>query len=379
MALFNPEDEGPDYRAILARALAQQSGQSLPGTVGAAANLATGFGSGFLGAQLAGERRLENEQTRDLVASILAGGDVDLSKTSSRAFRQVAPLVLQQRQQAAEAARRQQERGEDRGFQREQLDYRRQEAALDREQRQQQFEQELGLRRAQLGARSPNEFTLRTNAAIQLGLDPNTPEGQRFILTGQFGQPDRPLSEIGRIQADIQAGRITPEQGQIAIQQTQRPPTAEQSGAAGFANRLDNALPIIQNFESAGTDRVGRALSQIPLFGNSTTSPELQQLQQAERDFINATLRRESGAAISESEFENARRQYLPQPGDGPEVLAQKAKNRDTVLGSLRQAAGSAYKPQTASRGTSAESPNSPSPLAAPKRMRFDASGNLIE
>ncbi len=58
-------------------------------------------------------------------------------------------------------------------------------------------------------------------------------------------------------------------------------------------------------------------------------SDKFKQIEQAQRDFINAALRRESGAAIAESEFENARLQYFPQPGDTPEVVKQKQKNRE--------------------------------------------------
>lgn len=58
-------------------------------------------------------------------------------------------------------------------------------------------------------------------------------------------------------------------------------------------------------------------------------SDEYKQIEQAQRDFLNATLRRESGAAIAESEFKNAQLQYFPQPGDTPEVVKQKQKNRE--------------------------------------------------
>ena len=58
-------------------------------------------------------------------------------------------------------------------------------------------------------------------------------------------------------------------------------------------------------------------------------SDKFKQIEQAQRDFINAVLRRESGAVIGEQEFENARLQYFPQPGDTPKVVEQKQKNRE--------------------------------------------------
>jgi hypothetical protein len=45
-----------------------------------------------------------------------------------------------------------------------------------------------------------------------------------------------------------------------------------------------------------------------------------QKYDQAKADFINAQLRRESGAAIAQSEFSNADKQYFPVPGDTPDV-----------------------------------------------------------
>jgi hypothetical protein len=58
-------------------------------------------------------------------------------------------------------------------------------------------------------------------------------------------------------------------------------------------------------------------------------SDEYKQIEQAQRDFVNAVLREESGAAIAESEFENAIKQYFPQPGDTAEVVKQKQINRE--------------------------------------------------
>jgi hypothetical protein len=45
---------------------------------------------------------------------------------------------------------------------------------------------------------------------------------------------------------------------------------------------------------------------------------------------INAQLRRESGAAISVTEFDNARGRYLPVPGDSDDLLEQKRETRES-------------------------------------------------
>ena len=75
---------------------------------------------------------------------------------------------------------------------------------------------------------------------------------------------------------------------------------------------------------------------------NGQAPAEIKQIRQAERNFVNAVLRRESGAAISPSEFASAEKQYFPQPGDDATTLAQKAKNRQTVITNLAKSAGPA-------------------------------------
>jgi hypothetical protein len=75
---------------------------------------------------------------------------------------------------------------------------------------------------------------------------------------------------------------------------------------------------------------------------NAFTSPERQQAESAQRDFIASTLRYESGAAISPSEFENQRQIYFPAPGDAPETVALKAKLRENAVEGLRLSAGPA-------------------------------------
>jgi hypothetical protein len=67
-----------------------------------------------------------------------------------------------------------------------------------------------------------------------------------------------------------------------------------------------------------------------------------QMAEQAQRDFVNAVLRQESGAAIGEPEFLNAKRQYFPQPGDSAAVIAQKATNRQLAIQGLQSNAGRA-------------------------------------
>jgi len=107
-----------------------------------------------------------------------------------------------------------------------------------------------------------------------------------------------------------------------------------QSKALQFGTRMQTAGAALDKLAAQGVNQPGlikRGADAVGLgaAANWTQSGEQQQVEQAQRDFINAVLRRESGAAIADSEFANARNQYFPQPGDSPEVIAQKRKNRE--------------------------------------------------
>lgn len=126
-------------------------------------------------------------------------------------------------------------------------------------------------------------------------------------------------------------------------------PTETQGKSALYTSRALEADKILREVEGKYS-RIGLSakhtadnLTYVPgasSIANSMLSPEAQKADQAQRDFINAVLRQESGAAISQSEFDNSRKQYFPQPGDSPEVVKQKAKNRQNQIKGLNSMAG---------------------------------------
>lgn len=124
-----------------------------------------------------------------------------------------------------------------------------------------------------------------------------------------------------------------------------KPATAAQFTAGGYASRTVQAESVLQKNKEAiasfGAARYAAARN-LP---NSMQPPVVQEQLQAERNFINAVLRRESGAAISPEEFQSASKQYFPQPGDSPGVLVNKEQNRALVQQNLIRESGSAYVP----------------------------------
>jgi len=121
-------------------------------------------------------------------------------------------------------------------------------------------------------------------------------------------------------------------------------PTEEQGKAAGFATRMVQGHNIINELEAAAIDGWEAVKARVPGGANFIISEQKQRLEQGKRNYINAILRRESGAVISPEEFANADKQYFPQPGDSPAVIAQKRANREIAIEGVMGSAGPGFK-----------------------------------
>ena len=119
----------------------------------------------------------------------------------------------------------------------------------------------------------------------------------------------------------------------------EKPLTEGQAKAMTFSSRMLAADKTLATLSRKGTDTSipgSRADYGVGAVVNMFSPPEQQMLDQAKRDFINATLRRESGAVISPAEFENGDKQYFPQIGDSRLVKEQKARNRRIAIEGIR-------------------------------------------
>lgn len=119
-----------------------------------------------------------------------------------------------------------------------------------------------------------------------------------------------------------------------ATQAGKKPLNDTQAKALQFGTRMQQAGQNLDALAAAGVDQPGIIKRVADVVGagalaNWSQSPQQQQVEQSQRDFVNAVLRRESGAAISNSEFDNARQQYFPQVGDTDKVIEQKRRNRE--------------------------------------------------
>jgi hypothetical protein len=120
----------------------------------------------------------------------------------------------------------------------------------------------------------------------------------------------------------------------------EKPLTEFQGKSTMFGTRAAQSHNILNALEEDVAPWKVAASRSGGMLTNWALPEEALKVEQAQRDFINAVLRQESGASIGSSEFDSAKRQYFPQPGDTPEVIAQKRANRDLVIKGFARQAG---------------------------------------
>ncbi len=164
---------------------------------------------------------------------------------------------------------------------------------------------------------------------------------------------DRGVYDADRgILVDPRTGRATPVVGaEGAIGAKPAKPerlTEGERSAAGYLHRMQAASKRMEPLEAAsgkpslvegflqkagpGGDQVANLIPEGPIanlmFLGQGRSPERQQYRQAQQDWVRAKLRKESGAAIADSEMEREIATYFPMPGDTPAAIKQKAEAR---------------------------------------------------
>ena len=179
------------------------------------------------------------------------------------------------------------------------------------------------------------------------------------------GKPATPQSAIGKLNSDREAGLISQDDYAMAVRlmnkgesfsltlpdgtrvqmgdggDTAPDLTVDAAKNTGFLIRTQEANRVLDEQEAEGLSFLAQNADSIPLgLGNYMVSENFQKYDQARRNFVNAVLRRESGAVIADSEFVNANRQYFPVPGDSPGVIAQKRQNRLDAIEGLRVGSG---------------------------------------
>lgn len=230
-------------------------------------------------------------------------------------------------------------------------------------QRQQQATAMLGLQIQAMQAKRMEEE--RKRAAIEL-VSKTDPNAAAYMAAGFAPQkPAGPESAIGKLQADLAAGRITPDQYSTGLAILSKPLTSTQNiigGPGGFkvpegymlkdpSNPQAGVVPIpgathdVQTPEQASKTQMLRgAQSRLPeiepllfdsngnvnrenvvtsrlLAGGAIPNTEGDKLATYYEEGIQAITRTETGAAMQQSELNNARTRFQPKMRDSDEVI----------------------------------------------------------
>lgn len=125
-------------------------------------------------------------------------------------------------------------------------------------------------------------------------------------------------------------------EGKLQVLTKQRQYSEFASKAAAFADRMASSNDVLTRLEKENVDP-----NAVYAFGLGNQKANA--YRQAQREFINSVLRLESGAAISQSEFESARRQYFAIPGDTKAQIKAKQESRARAVKGMINASQGAY------------------------------------
>jgi hypothetical protein len=122
-----------------------------------------------------------------------------------------------------------------------------------------------------------------------------------------------------------------------------KPPTGMERNALGFYLRAKDADETIAPLEEKIGQMTLAGQARLEWAPNFAQSQIGQSYRQAQRAFTEARLRKESGAAVPQSEYDNDARTYFAQPGDSAQSIEQKRQKRQVVLRSIALSAGRSY------------------------------------
>lgn len=137
----------------------------------------------------------------------------------------------------------------------------------------------------------------------------------------------------------------------------------------GSEAQLEEALKKDKTAEKPGLISSGLRAGGMETLANTVTPENRQKVEAAQLDILDAALTLGTGAAYTKEQLEGYRKSYFPQLGDKPETIKDKQTRLNNILDAARIAAGRA--------GGQVSAPPTPS-QTAPKRIKFDAQGNII-
>jgi hypothetical protein len=166
--------------------------------------------------------------------------------------------------------------------------------------------------------------------AQEAGLQPGTPEYAQFMAQGGRNN--------GFVFEQTGDGGLRMAQGDAT---TGFKFTEAQSKDNVFATRAEGALSLLDSVGAEALasrpDRAAEALDGVTMgLSRELQSEDFQVAQQAGDEFLQAILRKDTGAAITEGEQALYGETYLPRSGDGPRVLEAKRQARIRAVEAMK-------------------------------------------
>lgn len=173
------------------------------------------------------------------------------------------------------------------------------------------------------------------------------------LFDEQTGQPYKArynpqtmeYERVGGVKAPNGLSVTTNPDGTVSVTQGSQQPnpklTEQQSKDLVYYRRGSGALTTLDSLDQELTSLWGAGTEKVP-GGNYLQSSAYQKAKQAGKEFLQALLRKDTGAAITPQETTEYGSVYLPQPGDGPGVLLQKKEARSRALEAIRKGLGPA-------------------------------------
>lgn len=206
------------------------------------------------------------------------------------------------------------------------IDTRRQGQAADQQQR-----QALRLEDIMTAAQSPYATPEQKAAAVR-ATDPDGSKAAALQLTqAKIAETNASAAKLRNEASGAGGPKLTEGQSKD-LQYYSRGNAANRELASNGAALTGTLDSFIRSIPVIGQSAVG----------NSLVSNDRQLAEQSGSEFVNAILRKDSGAALTPDEVANYGKTYLPQSGDGEPVLKQKQEARTRAMQGIRDGLGSA-------------------------------------
>jgi hypothetical protein len=170
---------------------------------------------------------------------------------------------------------------------------------------------------------------------------PAAPRGAVTMPNGEVVTPPPGLNQAGRkawtnhiatTAAKVASGEMTEAQGNSNL----------------FAGKMEIAKSMLDpETEKKGLDPIWNRVERYGGWvGNTLALPnDYKQYQTAKDAFLNAFLRRVSGATVHDAEYYREEKVYFPQPGDDEKRIEYKRQLRDDAIMRMKQQVGPGYRP----------------------------------